>query len=193
MDQPHKRNRSGISADAKAKIHKAGMANLVKGQELKRLQGQVKAVLEMGATSGTTTLDDKNIKPDISEALARFKARRALRPRTERYLDSIESVRDFEKVRKEHPRWALEFAADRVWGKPKSNDAGGQGSQRIDVKALVLVLSGGQGAGPQDIGIDGQALTFIDLPAVEGKDSPSGETKEVKEIEQANTDDKSSG
>ena len=161
-----------------------GLANLAKAHALAQ---QVR--IELGVNSNHTLVKEyaKDEKPDISEALSRFKARRALRPRTERYLDSIESVRDFEKVRKEHPRWALEFAADRVWGKPKSNDAAGQGSQRIDVKALVLVLSGGQGAGPQDLGIDGQGLTF--LPSItESTGNPQEEAKQVIEDSEESPD-----
>ena len=84
---------------------------------------------------------------------------RLAKRRLERYLDDIQSVKDFEKVRKQNPCWALEFAFDRVYGRPQAAaDPTVSQPKPVSVAVLVKVLCGGIGAGTQ--GIDSQSLTF---------------------------------
>lgn len=102
--------------------------------------------------------NQNTIKLNINPAEVR---KRQTRLRLERYLDSKDGVKDFELMRKDDPSRALEFAADRVWGKPRSSDSVPQGKANTTVAVLVKVLCGSEGmAGPSAIGMDTKALTF---------------------------------
>lgn len=67
--------------------------------------------------------------------------RRSLRTRLLKYIGGIESVRDFDRVRKLSPLRALEFATSYIWGKPKVQDAPPPKSPQ-SLGVLVQVLCG---------------------------------------------------
>lgn len=135
--------------------------------EKRRVADQVRIEIgtpEKSAIESVKTEGNENIEKTTINLPAM--ARRALRRRLDIYLDQIESVDDFNKARRENPKWALEFACDRVWGKPTTQVSGSQHQGQSTVAVLVQVLCGGQVAGPGAIGIDSKALTIIpvDLP-----------------------------
>lgn len=87
--------------------------------------------------SGST--DNLNLTSSVTDPAIR---RRSLRTRLDRYIGGIDSVRDFERVRKHNPRFALEFAADRVWGRPQQQGSGAPAAGSGVVAMLVKVLCG---------------------------------------------------
>ena len=124
-----------------------------------------------------------NVQPDGNEIEAKLivdslgMRNRQLRMHTTRYLDSIHSVKDFEKVRRQEPKWALVFATELIWGKPGAGISPGGSSQAgTTVAVLVKVLTGDQHTQP--VVFDAKALTFNDRTVEENK-GESGQNDET--------------
>jgi len=70
----------------------------------------------------------------------------------ELYLKEGTGAEDFERVRQTNPRWCLEFASDRVWGKPIATNPGGDSKPHASsVAILVQVLCGGRELPPKEL------------------------------------------
>ena len=125
----------------------------IKAQRLQSLQPSAKSIETIPAQINLTQTTERS---NVNQGKMR---QRLAKRRLELYLDSVQSVKDFEKVRKRNPCWALEFAFDRVYGRPQAAaDPTVSQPKPVSVGVLVKVLCGGIGAGPP--GVDGQSLTF---------------------------------
>lgn len=90
-----------------------------------------------------------------------------------KYLKTGLGAEDFERARQSNPRWALEFAADRVWGKPGTpGSTGFPASTQAQVAVLVQVLSGVAPSKPKEpLAIEDSIQTAPASPAKEKKNT----------------------
>jgi hypothetical protein len=69
-------------------------------------------------------------------------AKAPLKAQLNTYLQDGSGSTDFEKIRIDNPRWSLEFAADRIWGKPAQPKEGDGKPGANSVAVLIQVLCG---------------------------------------------------
>lgn len=90
---------------------------------------------------------------------------KGVRKHIELYLREGTGAEDFERVRQSNPRWCLEFASDRVWGKPTATKPGGDSKPHASsVAILVQVLCGESTPISQDAKVQMEANPLNSLP-----------------------------
>lgn len=93
---------------------------------------------------------------DISDKDEEEIARAILHTHLATYFNSRDFLMDFKKARKSDPKFVLNFASERLFGRVgvPGQDQGG-GAPRSSVAVLVQVLSGSK---PQDVEVDAKIL-----------------------------------
>ena len=118
------------------------MANLAKAHAWQKANPKASGMAIHQAQNIISPVEKDSTKSTIDEKKVK---KRGMRARLEKYLDGLDSVRDFEKGRKLSPRWALEFACDRVLGKAVAPTVNQQNNApQTSVAVLVKVLCGGE-------------------------------------------------
>ena len=79
---------------------------------------------------------------ELAAKIAEAEKAEVLRPHLDNYLRSVKSLKDFEALRRKDPLKALEFATDRVWGRPSQANSGGTKAPRSGIAVLIQLLSG---------------------------------------------------